>query len=332
MKPLRECTVLVTPRSFGTQQPELRHDLEQAVGTVRYNDIGRSLRAGELAERIQDVDGLIAGLDEIDASVFASAPSLRVVSRYGVGISNVDLQAATAHSVVVTYTPGANAEAVAELAIGFMFALARAIFSSSHAVSQGEWKASYGSQISGRTVGLIGLGRIGHLVARHALALGCTVTAHDPYLDVSALPDHRVNLYSLDEVVATADFLSLHMPVTDETREIVNLDLLRKLRPEAFLINTARGELVVEPDLIVALESGLLRGAALDTLAVEPPEPDNPLLHRQDVIITPHIGAHTIEATEAMGRMAMQDLLAVLSGRRPQYPVLPNKETIHATI
>lgn len=329
MKPLKECTVLVTPRSFGAQQPQMRRRLEAAVGAVRYNETGHSLSSRDLRERLTDVDGLIAGLDDIDASVFVAAPKLKVVARYGVGCSNVDLDAAASHGVVVTYTPGANAEAVAELTIAFMFALARSIPGSSRDVSKGIWKATYGVQIAGRTLGLIGMGRIGRLVAERALAVGCSVKSYDPYL--TAAPGDLVEMCSLDGVLATADFLSLHVPVTDETRGLVNESLLKRLQPGAYLINTARGELVVEDDLIAALDAGLLRGAALDTLASEPPEPDSPLLHRRDVIVTPHIGAHTLEATEAMGRMAMEDMLAVLSGHQPIYPV-PKEEMSHASI
>ena len=321
MKPLSECVVLVTPRSFGAQAPELRAELERQVGTARYNENGRSLRASELAESLIGVDGLIAGLDEIDASVFASAHDLRVVARYGVGVSNVDLGAARIHHVVVTNTPGANSEAVAELAVGFLFALARSIPAADRAVHEGGWKAGYGMEIAGKTVGLIGLGRIGRSVGRRALALGCRVVAFDPFLG-SGSDDGGIRLLPLDDVLAMADFVSLHAPATDETRGMVDSSFLGRMRNGSFLINTARGELIVEADLVAALESGRLRGAAVDTLAQEPPAGNNPLRAREDVIITPHLGSHTVEVTVAMGRIAMEDCLAVLAGRPPRYPVI----------
>lgn len=313
--------VLVTPRSFGREDPDLRAELEAAVGEVRYNERGRPLTAAELRAAVGDVDGLLAGLDEVDATVFAAAPRLRVVARYGVGTSNVDLRAAAARGVVVTSTPGANTEAVAELTIGFIFALARGLGCADRAVRAGAWPMMRGGEVAGKTVGLVGLGRIGISVARRAVALGCRVVAHDPYADAGHAARLGVHLATLEEAVAAADFLSLHLPATPETRDLVDRNLLGRMRPGSHLINTARGELVVEEDLLSALERGHLAGAALDTLRDEPPPPGHPLLRRDDVLVTPHIGAHTAEAARAMGRLALRDLLAVLAGRPPHHPV-----------
>ena len=321
MKDLAACVVLVTPRSFGRSDPDMRAELERAVGTVRYNTRGRPLHADELRAEIADVDGLIAGLDEIDATVFAAAPHLRVVCRYGVGTSNVDLAAAATQRVVVTNTPSANADSVAELTVGFMFALARALPQAVRASYDGRWSSMEGTQIAGKTVSLLGFGRIGQAVAWRARALGCTVLANDPGVTEEFVTAQGVRMVSRDEAIGTADFLSLHLPVTPETRDLVNRELLSKLPSRAFLINTARGELVVEEDLVAALEAGCLRGAALDVLRQEPPPADHQLLRRADVLITPHVGAHTAEATTAMGRMAMHDLLAVLAGETARFPV-----------
>jgi len=322
MRSMAESVVLVTPLSFGRDDPELRAELEASVGEVRYNERGRPLTAAELCAALRDVDGLLAGLDKIDATVFAAAPRLRVVARYGVGTSNVDLRAAAARGIIVTNTPGANAEAVAELAIGFMFALARALGRADRVVRAGAWPTVGGGEVAGKTVGLVGLGRIGASVARRAVALGCRVVAHDPYADAGDAARLGVRLVPLEEAVAAADFLSLHLPATAETRDLVDRDLLRRMRVGSYLINTARGELVVEDDLLSALERGHLGGAALDTLRVEPPPADHPLLRRDDVLVTPHIGAHTAEAARAMGRLALRDLLAVLAGRPPHHPVI----------
>ncbi|GAC1509370.1 MAG: hypothetical protein NVS2B16_07720 [Chloroflexota bacterium] len=316
-----ECVVLVTPRSFGTGDPTLRSHLEMAVGEVRYNRENRALRAEELRAQIGDVDGLLAGLDDIDASVFAVAPRLRVVARYGVGTSNVDLRAAARHDVIVTNTPGANAEAVAELALGMMFALARSLCRTDRATHAGQWPSGYGREIRGRTVGILGLGHIGRLVARAASNLGCTVVAYDPYTNERVAASCQARLGSLDEVVKQAHFLTLHLPLTPDTQGIVNRTLLERLPKGAYLINTARGELVVETDVLWALDAGHLSGAAMDTLSHEPPATDHPFRHRDDIILTPHIGAHTEEAAMAMGRIATRDLLAVLSGQTPRFVV-----------
>jgi D-3-phosphoglycerate dehydrogenase len=322
MSRLRNATVLVTPRSFGLHDPSVRAELETAVGQVHYNTRGRPLRADELCAELADVDGLLAGVDEIDASVFAAAPRLRVIARYGVGTSNVDLAAAAAHGVIVTNTPEANSEAVAELTIGFMFALARALPRAVRAARAGRWAAVQGIEVAGRTLGLLGFGRIGRAVARRACALGCAVIAYDPFVDAETAAGLTVRLVTLEECVASADFLSLHLPVTAETRDLIDHAVLRRMRPGSYLINSARGELIVEEDLLVALDGGAsVQGAALDTLRDEPPAPDHPLLRHDRVLVTPHIGAHTVEATAAMGRAALRDLLAVLSGRPPRYPV-----------
>lgn len=331
MKSLSECVVLVTPRSFGAQAPELRTELEHRVGDVRYNETGHSLASDELAASLVGVDGLIAGLDDIDAAVFDSATNLRVVARYGVGVSNVDLDAARSYHVVVTNTPGANSDAVAELTIAFMFMLARSITVADRSVHKRLWKSSYGVEVAGRTVGLVGLGRVGNGVARRALALGCRVVAHDPFIPERAL-ESDIEMMPLRQVLNQSDFVSLHAPVTPSTRGMVDSGFFARMRPGSFLINTARGELIVEGDLIAALDSGHLRGAALDALAEEPPSSDNALLDREDVILTPHIGAHTVEATVAMGRAAMEDCLAVLSGQPPRYPVISTEEVANVHV
>ena len=326
MRSLADTTVLVTPRSFGVDDPAIRTELEGSVGAVRYSRLGRPLRADELVAELRDVDGLIAGLDEIDRRVLAGAPRLRVIARYGVGVSNVDLQAAVEHGVVVTNTPGVNADAVAELAIGLIFALARSIPAATQATSTGAWPTMRGTEVSGKTVGILGLGHIGKAVARRAVGLGCAVVAHDPYVDAHTGAELGIRLASQAEVVAAADFLSLHVPATAESHGMVNHEFLARMRQGSYLVNTARGELVVEDDLLQALESGHLRGAALDTLQQEPPDSNHPLLHRPDVIITPHIGARTAESTVAMGRTAVRELLAVLSGETPRFPVpLPSR-------
>jgi D-3-phosphoglycerate dehydrogenase / 2-oxoglutarate reductase len=313
-----DAVVLVTARSFGGSQPKLRQRLEAAVREVRWNELGRPLRTDELSAALQGVDGVIAGVDRFDAGVIESAARLRVIARHGTGTEGVDLDAARRRGVVVTSTPGANAEAVAELAIGLMFALARRIVAADRRVRGGAYGPLTGVQLQGRTVGVIGLGHVGAAVVRRAGALGCRVLGFDPAVraeEVGATPA------SFEHAVGEADFLTLHVPVTPGTRDMVDADLLGRMRRGAYLVNTARGELVVEADLLAALESGQLGGAALDALRDEPPDPGHPLLARDDVVITPHIGAATAEARAAMGQMALDDLLAVLDGRPPRHPV-----------
>ena len=315
MKALAECVVVVTPRSFGMHDRGLRRQLEAGVGDVRYRP--GPWAAAELAEVVHDADGLLCGLDQVSAEVFAAAPRLRAVARYGVGVDKVDLDAAARHGVTVTVTPGANANAVAELTIAFLFALARPLLSGRDRARAGEWPALSGVELAGKTLGLVGLGRIGALVASKAGALGLRVVAYDPNVANSDL----ARLVDLGTLVAESDFVSLHAPLIEATRGMVGRALLEKLKPGAALVNTARGELIDEAALLWALEEGPLRAAALDVLTAEPPSGAHPLLARDDVVVTPHMGPHTQEATTAMGQMALDDLLAILAGRAPKHPL-----------
>jgi D-3-phosphoglycerate dehydrogenase len=306
---------MVTPRSFGMHDPGLRLRLEAEVGVVRYRP--GPLAAADLADAIGDVDGLLCGLDHVTADVFAVAPRLRVVARYGVGVDRVDLAAAARHGVTVTATPGANANAVAEMTIALLFALARPVVAGRERARAGEWPALSGVELAGRALGLVGLGRIGTMVAAKAAALGMRVLAYDPYVTGA----DNVSLVDLDALVAGSDFVSLHAPLTDETQGMVGRPFLERMKPGAALINTARGGLVDEDSLLWALDEGPVRAVALDVLAHEPPPPGHPFLKRDDVLLTPHMGPHTAEATVAMGERALADLLAVLSGTPPRYPV-----------
>lgn len=300
--------------------PAVRSELESRVGRVVY--LAGPMRAGDLAGALAGADGLIAGLDELSEEVFGAAPRLRVVARYGVGTDCVDLHAAAAHGVTVTTTPGANANAVAELTVALLFALARPLHEG-RVVARGErWPALPGTELSGRVLGLVGLGRIGSLVAAKCAALGMQVQAHDPYLQASV----HAPLVGLEELLGTADFVSLHAPLGPQTRGMMGRPQFEAMKPGTALVNTARGGLVDEAALLWALDSGRLRAAALDVMAEEPPSATNAvgraLLERENVIVTPHMGPHTAEATRAMGRMAVEELLAVLSNQPPQYPVI----------
>jgi phosphoglycerate dehydrogenase-like enzyme len=314
MKPLSECHVLVTPTSYGQHDAGLRTELEALVGRVSYNDTGKPLSSAQLTALLPGVDGYIAGLDAVDAAALAAADSLRVVARYGVGTNNVDLAAARARGIVVTNTPGANAGAVAELTVALLLLLARPVIGAAAATRAGEWPRTSGLSLGGKTVGLVGFGAIGRAVARMLSGFDCRLLAYDPWCDTAAAAVLGVAPVDLAALLAGSDFVSLHAPVTPETRGLVDAGFLARMKPGASLVNTARGELVDETALYDALSSGRLRGAALDAFAAEPPPADNLLLALPNVIATPHMGAHTDGATTMMGRMALADCLAVLRG------------------
>jgi D-3-phosphoglycerate dehydrogenase / 2-oxoglutarate reductase len=322
-KPISKCKVLVTPTSFGKNDPGLKQLLEQTVGEVVYNPVGRPLKSGELQLLVRGCDGFIAGLDEIDASVLEAGKQLRVVARYGVGVDQVDLQAATRLGIVVTNTPGANSVAVAELTITLILALARQLCQADRATHLGEWPRFSGIGLRGKTIGLVGFGQIGREVAARLKAFGCNLIAYDPNLAPEKMVRYGVEAVTLEALLPLADFVSLHAPSLPATQQMVNAQFLSSMKPGSFLVNTARGELVDENALFDALQSGRLRGAALDCFRKEPPEPDHPLLQLSQVILTPHSGSHTDEAVFQMGQMALKDCLAVLSGGHPEHVVNP---------
>jgi D-3-phosphoglycerate dehydrogenase len=318
---LKEACLLVTPTSYGKNDPCLKTELEAVVAKVIYNPTGKPLTSAEVTSLLPGVDGYIAGLDVIDRAALEKADRLRVIARYGVGVDSVDLEAAREKSIVVTNTPGANSVSVAELALGLMLTLARQISEAHQAVQQGKFPRLSGVSMEGKTVGILGLGAIGKQLVRRLAGFDCRILAYDPYADTEFSARNNLVLETLDAVVTQADFLSLHLPVLPETRCLVNTAFLAKMKKGSYLINTSRGELIDEQALLNALKSGHLRGAGLDVFTVEPPEPANPLLHLPNVIATPHLGAQTDGATSNMGWLAMRDCLAVLRGEAPKYRV-----------
>ena len=318
---LKDCRLLVTPTSYGKNDARLKTELEAQVGEVIYNPTGKPLTSTEVAQLLPGIDGYIAGLDGIDANALKTADRLKVIARYGVGVDNVDLDAAREKGIVVTNTPGANSVSVAELALGLMLALARQIPEAVDAVHQGKFPRYTGVSLEGKTIGILGLGAIGKQLARRLSGFDCKIVAYDPYVDTAFAKDNHIEIAAMDEVIKQADFVSLHLPLLPETRGIVNDTFLSKMKKGSFLINTSRGEVVDEDALLRALQSGHLKGAGLDAFAVEPPDPKNPLLALPQVIATPHLGAQTDGATSNMGWFAMRDCLAVLKNEKPTFRV-----------
>jgi D-3-phosphoglycerate dehydrogenase len=321
MKNLKDCRVLVAATSFGRYDARMRTELEAAVGEVIYNATGKPMTSDELVRALPGLDGIIAGLDYLDRPAIESADQLRVIARYGVGLDRVDLDAARQKGIVVTYTPGANSSSVAELTLGVMLALARHIYEAASCTCRGEWPRVTGFSLEGKTVGLVGFGAIGRHVAKLLSGFGCRVIATDVYFDAKAGAELNVQQVDLPTLLKEADIVSLHTPALPETNQMVNDDFLAQMKPGALLVNTARGELIDEAALLRALQSGRLGGAALDAFSEEPPCKDNPLLQQKNLILTPHIGAHTDGAANAMGWGALHDCLAVLRGEEPQHRV-----------
>jgi D-3-phosphoglycerate dehydrogenase len=322
MKPLKDCKVFVTTTSYGTQDIQLRPFLEEKVGEVVYNTTGKPLSAEQLVEMLPGVDGYIAGLDDISAEALNAAADLKVVSRYGVGVNNVDLEAAEANQIVVTNTPGANAKSVAELTVALILNLMRPVIPANAQTRAGEWPRFKGRSLEGKTVGLIGLGAIGKETARRLAGFDCKILAYDIFPDPVFSEEYKITYVQLEELLAYSDIVSLHLPGIPETYDMINDDFFEQMKHGAILVNTARGELVDEQALVRALESGKLKAVALDVFKEEPPGEENPLLAFDQVIATPHMGAHSDSATNAMGWISTKDCLAVLQGKEPKYRIV----------
>ena len=268
----------------------------------------------QLAKDVADADAIVVrSATKVTSSLIAAAPRLRVIARAGTGVDNVDVHAASGRGIVVMNAPGANSISVAELAVGLILAMARNVPAADAAMKQGKWdkKKFLGEEIRDKTLGLAGLGRIGQEVARRAAAFGMRLIAHDPFISEQVAADLGVELVSLDDLFARADYVSLHMPSNDKTRRLVNAERLKRAKKGIRIVNTARGDLVDEAALADAIEAGHVGGAALDVFEVEPPA-DPRLQKLPQVIATPHIAASTREGQELVGvetAAALRDFL-----------------------
>ena len=272
-----------------------------------------------LREHLRAADALIAREDvTVDAALIAAAPRLRIIARVGTNLSNLDIEAATNRGVIVMNTPGANAIAVGELTIALMLALSRCIITAHVNLKEGWWplgrKRDVGIELRGKTLGLVGLGRVGRVVAHRALAFGMTVLAYDPYVGEEQVDDKRILLVGLRELLERGDFISLHVPATSETRGMFDEAVIRQMKPGARLINTSTGSAIDEEAAARALQDGHLAGLGIDSYSEEPPY-NSPLLGLDNVIHTPHIGDYTREATKDQSTLIAEQVLDALDGR-----------------
>ena len=264
----------------------------------------KRLAEAELLPLVADVVAMVVRSEtKVTRKVMEAAPRLRVVGRAGVGVDNVDVDAATQRGVVVMNTPAGNTISTAELTFSMLMALARKIPQAHVSMKAGEWnrKAFQGTELSGKTLGVLGMGRIGTEVSKRAQAFGMKVLAYDPYLVMARANALQVELLELEEIYARADFITVHMPMSDETRGMLNAAAFAKMKKGVRLLNCARGGIINETDLAAAIQSGQVAGAALDVYEIEPPPPNFILRDLPQVIMTPHLGASTEEAQENVG-------------------------------
>ena len=269
----------------------------------------------EYTQHLEDADALfVRSAVKVNAEVLAKAPKLRVIGRAGVGVDNVDLPAATAANVLVMNTPGGNAVAVAEHTLGFMLCMARSIPQASASTKSGKWekKKFLGSELRGKTLGILGLGYIGQEVAKRARGFEMKIIASDPYANAKIAPDLGVSLVSLDELYKQSDFITLHVAITKETNKMLGDAAFAKMKTGVRIVNCARGELIDDAALARAIQSGKVAGAAIDVFEIEPPSADNPLLALEPVLATPHIGGSTGEAQEIVGVRIVEQVVDYL--------------------
>jgi len=309
---MKSGTVLVTPRSLSAGDNPLLNRISEAGFRILFPSPGKQPTEAQLLEVIGEVDGYLAGVEPIGASVLAAAVRLKVISRNGTGVDNIDLAAAGKGGVVIRRAEGANARGVAELTLAHLLSAIRHVAGSAAALKQERWTREKGIEVEGRTLGLVGCGKVAQIVARFALALDMNVLAYDPYPDTRFNPGSGFTWSDLETLIAASDFVSLHCPPPADGRPLVDESFIARMKSGAVIINTARASLLDEAAVIAALDEGKLRAVTVDAFSAEPP-PDWTLVKHPKVIATPHIGGFTEESIERATEVAVANLLEELT-------------------
>ncbi len=305
--------ILIAENITGDAMDQLRKEMDVSFEPDLWSD------PEKLKESVVGIKALVVrNQTQVTEEIIAAASDLRIIARAGAGLDNIDTKAAEAAGIVVSFTPQANSISVAELAVGLMISLARQIPAADWDTRAGGWNRQIftGGELAGKTLGVVGLGRIGVLTATRAKVFGMNIIGHDDYVDPKSdsVKELDASMVSLNDLLAEADFITCHVPLTDSTREMFNDDLFGKMKPGAFFINTSRGEVVDENALARALQNDQIGGAALDVRQVEPPDASSPLNSLSNVILTPHIAAFTDEAQSRVVDAVCRDVQAVLNG------------------
>jgi D-3-phosphoglycerate dehydrogenase len=310
--------VLVVPPIIRDQPNRNREILEAGGFEVVYPTVHETyLDRPMLLANLRGIDAVVAGAERYDEEVFSQS-RLRVVARFGVGYDAVDVESASRRKIAVTITAGANEDSVAEQALALIFGVFRQVPRRDRDVRHGEFRRSVGARIRGKTLGLVGLGRIGRALAWRAAGLGMNVIACDPCADAAYCDGQRIQLCQLEMLLGTADIVSLHLPGGPETKHLINAETLRLMKPSAVLINTARGTLVDEVALIEALQQGTIHAAGLDVFAREPLPADNPLVQLDNVVVSPHVAGWDYESIAAMAEISARCVVDLYQGRWPE--------------
>ncbi len=302
-----EPKIAVTSISFG-KSAALREELLRIFPNSIFNENDQRLSSKELIEFIGDADAAIVGKEIINDSVLEHTPALKIISKYGVGLDSIDQESLKRRNISLGWTGGVNKRSVSEQALCFMLGLCRNVFGSGFKLKSSEWNKDGGHQLSGKTVGIIGCGHIGSDVVQLLSPFGCTVLVRDIVDKSDFCQEQGASVASLDDVIEKSDIISLHVPLTELTRQMVNENFLQRMKSTAFIVNTCRGEVIDQEALKYALSQKIIAGAALDVFFEEPPT-DSDFLSLSNLMVTPHIGGNAREAVEAMGRSAIDHLI-----------------------
>jgi D-3-phosphoglycerate dehydrogenase len=313
--------ILLTTTSY-QDTPGPHHELLESSGAEIIRERG-PLPESRMLELAGEFDAFLCGDDQITSAVIdKSLPRLKIIAKYGIGVDKIDVAYASEKGIPVAFTPGVNHTTVAEHAFLLMLCLSKKLVDHANWVSSGQWKRVTGHEIAGKTLGIIGLGRIGKEVAIRANAFGMTCLGYDLYWPDDFARDHSVKrMESVDELLRASDIVSLHTNLTDETHGMINKDSIQTMKDGAMLINCGRGELVTTADVAEALESGKLGGYGTDVLDEEPPPADHVLLKAKNCLITPHVGSRTYESVVRQATKATENLLMLLRGEKPHAQV-----------
>lgn len=282
--------------------------------------LAKSTAEDNLCSEVEDADVIMVGLAKITRKVIKSAKKLKGIVRYGIGVDNIDLNAATERRISVANVPDYCIGTVADHTFALLLALSRNVIKADKRVKEGKWGLApelKGVDLEGKVYGIVGLGRIGRAVAFRAKGFGMKVVAYDPYVDKNKASELGVEIVGLDTLLKSSDFISIHVPLTNETRAMIGEKELRLMKKTAYLINVARGPVIDEKALIKALKECWIAGAGLDVLEKEPPDPDNPLLKLDNVVVSPHIAAFTEEAFYRLEMIAVKETIRILQGKLP---------------
>ena len=306
--------VAVTSKSFSKNEI-LITELKQHFNDIQLNYAKRKLNDDELIEFLKDCDGVIVALEEINKYVLDSLPNLKVISKFGVGLDNIDLEYCKQKDVKIGWIGGVNKQSVAEMTLGFMLMLIRNLYISSNKLSSSTWDKNGGFSLYGKTIGIVGVGYIGKELIKLLKPFGCKILVNDIVNQDTFYKNNNLFEVSKDEIFKKSDIVTFHTPLDSTTKHIVNLKNLMLMKKNAFVINTARGDLVNLQDLKYALKNNIISGGAIDVYDQEPPV-DKELLATENLICTPHIGGNSDEAVLAMGRSAISFLKELLDDKR----------------